>query len=354
MDIAERLKESVDHFIPIENWTTRIKEVIPHSGCANPDFYQIYGTHESNFQAYLPVTTGCNNFCSYCVVPYARGREKSIAPERIIDEARSLVNNGCKEIYLLGQNVNSYRGIDRKGGRWSFSRLLREIDGIPGQFWIRYISSHPKDISREFIETLAVCEKVSPNLHLPIQSGSNRILRSMNRQYTQQDYLKIIEKIRKAFPKVVFSTDIIVGFPDETERDFQESLRIVKKVGFEMLFSLKYSPRPQTAAFRLKDSVPAPEKIARQQALDAAWKKIALEKNQRFVGKKITVLTDRIKTKNENGREKTYVLGKSFENKDVQAEVGSVKRDLIGEWTEVLVKDASALALRGELVRAKK
>jgi len=348
LDIEERLKEAVDYFVPIESWTTRIEGILPQQGCANPDFYQIHGAHESSFQAYLPVTTGCNNFCSYCVVPYARGREKSVAPERIVNEAKQLIKKGYKEIYLLGQNVNSYRGIDRKGQGWNFSRLLRTIDKIPGRFWIRFISSHPKDISNEFIETLAACDKVSANLHLPIQSGSNRILKLMNRHYTRQEYLKLIGKIKKTFPKVVLSTDIIVGFPGETERDFQDSLKVVKKVGYEMLFALKYSPRPQTTALRLKDSVPAPVKIARQRELDATWKKIAQAKNQRFIGKTITILVDRVKIKNTGGQAKTYILGKSFENKDVQAEIkpGSNK-DLVGHWAEIIIHDASALALRG-------
>jgi len=355
-DVKERLGEAVNYFIPIENWITEIEEIIPQSGCLSPDFYRHPGARQSDFQAYLPVTTGCNNFCSYCVVPYARGREKSIAPEQIIDEAKSLAKKGYKEIYLLGQNVNSYQGIDRKGREWNFSRLLRAIDKIPGKFWIRFISSHPKDISQEFIETVAGCKKVSPNLHLPIQSGSNRVLRLMNRHYTREDYLKLIAKIKKGYPGIVFSTDIIVGFPGETDRDFQESLQVVEKVGYEMLFSLKYSPRPQTAAFKLKDSVPAPVKIVRQRELDAVWKKIALEKNRRFIGKTITILVDRVKIKiGPNGQAKTYVLGKSFENKDVQAELNPrFKKDIVGKWAEILVKDASALALQGEMVRAEK
>ena len=356
-DIEKRLQKTLDFLVPIENWVSRIEEIIPRPEINKyPEFYQIGGTRASSFRAYIPTTTGCNNFCSYCVVPYARGREKSIPPEQIIDQAQNLIKNGFKEIYLLGQNVNSYQGIDQKGQNWHFSRLLRAVNKIPGKFWIRFISSHPKDISEEFISVLANCQKVSPNLHLPVQSGSNRILKLMNRHYTQADYLNLISKVRQVYPQAVFSTDIIVGFPGETERDFKDSLEVVRKVGFEMLFSLKYSPRPETAAFKLRDSVSAETKIFRQRALDVAWKKIALAKNQRFIGKTITILVDRIKTKPvPSGQTTTYALCKSFENKDVQAKLGAYpQKDIVGKWAEVKIKDVSALALQGELVRAEK
>jgi tRNA-2-methylthio-N6-dimethylallyladenosine synthase len=357
-DIRKRLADAVDWFVPIEHWTSQIDDIIPRKKAPvmRQDFYCLPAKHSSNFRAYIPIATGCNNFCSYCVVPYARGKERSIAPEQILTEAKKLIKNGYKEIYLLGQNVNNYHGIDPKGEKWTFSRLLQEIDKIPGKFWIRFISSHPKDITPEFIKTLPSCKKVSPNLHLPIQSGSNRVLKRMNRHYTREDYLKLITSLRQSYPQIVFSTDIIVGFPGETERDFQDSLALVKKVGYEMLFSLKYSPRPETAAFKLRDSVPAATKIARQRELDATWEKIAQAKNQRFVGQLITILVDRIKTKTApNGQSQSYLLGKSFENKDVQAVIkpGS-ESNLVGNWAQILIKDANALALRGELVEAKK
>lgn len=356
LDIEKRLGETVDFFIPIENWTTRLEEVL---GKMQPcdqkspkaEFYQVKPQYKSSFQAYIPIMTGCNNFCSYCVVPYARGREKSQNPEDILKEIGGLIKKGYKEIYLLGQNINSYQGKDHKGEIWNFSRLLRSINDIPGKFWIRFISSHPKDITEEMIKTLADCQKVSPNLHLPIQSGSTRVLKLMNRHYSQADYLRKIEQIRKIYPQVVLSTDIIVGFPGETEKDFQESLKVVKKVSFEMLFSLKYSPRPQTTAFKMKDSVLAQKKIERQQKLDQVWKKIALKKNQRFLGQNLVILVDRIKTKNE----KIFAQGKSFDNKDILAEITSQKpRKLLGSWAEVKIEEATPLALKGKLVHIKK
>ena len=366
-DIKTRLHETVDLFIPIENWMARKDEIfsLTHNVGAGLKpaptgekncFYQILPQRASTFQAYIPIMTGCNNFCSYCVVPYARGREKSRSPESIINEAEQLVKKGCKELYLLGQNVNSYQGKDKNNRIWNFARLLKNINGIAGNFWIRFISSHPKDITEKFIETYANCRKVSSNLHLPIQSGSNKILGLMNRKYTRENYLDIISKIRRRYPQAVLSTDIIVGFPGETDKDFRDSLDIVKKVGFEMLFSLKYSSRPETAAQKMKDSVPPAIKIARQRKLDQVWKKIALAKNKRFLGQEIKILVDRIKTKTDNhGKITRYVQGKSFENKDIQGLIKSGKgNDLIGKWATVKISETTAVALRGELARVKK
>lgn len=391
-DIEEHLAEAVAWFIPIKNWTSGIEKVITLSFRPKPsyarrsggipfknferdtstplrsaqddngvftiseDFYQILPQRTSTFQAYVPIMTGCNNFCSYCVVPYARGREKSRAPESIIEEAKKLVRNDYKELYLLGQNVNSYQGIDSKGEKWNFSRLLRAINEIQGNFWIRFISSHPKDITEEMIRTYAECQKVSPNLHLPVQSGSNKVLRLMNRKYTREKYLNTIAMVRKILPPVVLSTDIIVGFPGETEKDFRDSLDIVKKVGYEMLFSLKYSPRPEAAAYKLKDSVSAQEKIERQRRLDQTWKAIAQKKNQRFLGQEILILVDRVKIKKDkSGKITYYAQGKSFDNKDVMGKISEKEIEgLVGKWAVVKVKEVTPLALKGKLATIKK
>jgi len=375
-DIKSRL-EDVAEFVPIEDWAAYITAYTGSQNFAclagrprtsavqgrkaslhkyDRSFYQISPRYYTNFRAYLPIMTGCNNFCSYCVVPYARGREKSRPPEEILREAKKLTKEGFKELCLLGQNVNSYRGVDGKGRKWNFAELLESIDKIPGRFWIKFISSHPKDISDDFISVFKKCRKVSPNLHLPVQSGSNKILKAMNRRYAPKDYLGIISRVRKECPKVIFSTDIIVGFPGETGEDFKDSLDIVKKVGFEMLFSLKYSPRPGTASFKLRDDVSAQTKKDRQRKLDKVWKKIAQKKNQRFIGKKITILIDRIKeTKDGHGKITCHVQGKSFENKDVVGELKIEKRkDLVGKWAAVRITDVTPLALRGKLVRVEK
>lgn len=357
-DIESRLAGVVDLFIPIENWITRLEEIFEtevNKPSLQNDFYGILPQHRSTFQAYIPIMTGCNNFCSYCVVPYARGREKSRKPEEILDEVKNLVKNGYKEIYLLGQNVNSYCGIDDKRKSWSFARLLKKIDKIQGDFWIRFISSHPKDITKEMLEAYASCGKVSLNLHLPIQSGSNRILKLMNRKYTREDYLKKISLIREIIPKIVLSTDIIVGFPGETKKDFQDSLDIVKEVGYEMLFSLKYSPRPETVALKMKDDVSAQDKIMRQQKLDKTWKNIAQQKNERFLGKSIIILVDRIKAKlDKKGKTDYFACGKSFDNKDAMAKISDKNKKLIGQWAKIEVKEVNASALKGKLAQVKK
>jgi tRNA-2-methylthio-N6-dimethylallyladenosine synthase len=307
--------------------------------------------HSKEFHAYIPVITGCDNFCSYCVVPYARGREISRPPEEILNEIKYFLSNKYKEIFLLGQNVNSYRGIDHKGRIWSFARLLHSLNALPGNFWIRFVSSHPQYVNDQFTRAFSQCRKISPNLHLPLQSGSNRILQKMNRRYTRQDYLNIVNEIRQVRPETVFSTDIMVGFPGETERDFQDSLDMVKKIGFEMLYALKYSPRPETAAFRFKDNVTSIIKKQRQQILDRTWKNISLHKNQRFVGEKIAILINKLKFK---GKER-WVMGKNFENKDVGCVAsGSLPKNPVGMWGIVLVTKAGSLGLQGKLLRFKK
>jgi len=315
------------------------------------DFYQILPQYFTNYRAFIPIMTGCDNFCSYCVVPYARGREKSNSPEDILKRARKLAKSGYKELYLLGQNVNRYQGLDKKGKKWNFAKLLRSINKIPGKLWIRFISSHPKDITNEFISTFKNCRKVSSNLHLPLQSGSNKILRLMNRGYTREKYLETVGKIRQAYPETVLSTDIIVGFPGETEQDFQDSLDVVKKVGFEMLFALKYSPRPETASSKMKDNVSAQTKINRQRILDQTWKKIAQKKNKRFLGHEVEILIDKVKTKaNTKGKVEYFVLGKTFENKDVEAKTPKGRGSgLLGKWGSVRIEETGALALKGRI-----
>jgi len=377
-DIKARLDGIANLFMPIEEWVAREKEIfdfLTHSSRVETQnfaslhggydkFYQILPKRFSTFRAYIPIMTGCNNFCSYCVVPYARGREISRPPEDILREAKKIIKNGFKELYLLGQNVNSYRGIDGKRREWNFAKLLGSIDKIPGKFWIRFISSHPKDISEEFISIFRKCRKVSPNLHLPLQSGSNKVLKAMNRRYTRENYLDIISRVRKNCPRTVFSTDIIVGFPGETDKDFQDSVDIVKEVGFEMLYCLKYSPRPGTASFKLKDDISAQTKIFRQRTLDQVWKKIARKKNKRFIGNKVIILIDKVKKMENDSGKNNYVQGKTFDNKDVQAQYccsigqkeikSDIKNDIIGKWATVLVKETGALALKGELVKVAK
>ena len=225
------------------------------------NYLEIKPFYSSKNTACVPIMTGCNNFCSYCVVPYTRGREISRPAKEIISEVKELVKNGYKEIWLLGQNVNSYKS------KISFAKLLTKIDTIPGNFQINFTSSHPKDFSDELIKVMAKCKKLSKRLNLPIQSGDNEILKKMNRPYTVAQYKNLVKKIRTAIPNILLSTDIIVGFPGETKKQFQNTVKTLKEIGYSVAFINKYSPRAGTAAAQMKDNVPWSEKKRREKIL---------------------------------------------------------------------------------------
>lgn len=214
----------------------------------------------NNTTNYVPIMLGCNNFCSYCAVPYTRGREKSRPFEEVMSDVRKLVEKNAKEIVLLGQNVNSYS--------FGFAKLLKEINDLPGDFKISFMSNHPKDMSDEIIEAVANLPKVKKEIHLPLQSGSDKILRAMNRPYTAEKYLNIVKAIKSKIKNVKLTTDIIVGFPGETEEDSQETLELIKKIKFAQAFVNKYSPREGTAAFKLGDPIPWAEKQRRWRILN--------------------------------------------------------------------------------------
>ena len=234
-------------------------------------YLNIIPKYPNNDFAYVPIMTGCNNFCSYCVVPYTRGREISRPPEDIIKEIKCLLKNGYKTIWLLGQNVNSYcyqqKTKNKKQKTITFPDLLKKIEAIEGNFEIGFLTSHPKDFSDELIETITSSKKIKKYIHLPVQAGSDKILKKMNRGYTKKDYLKLVEKIKKKIPDVELSTDIIVGFPGETKKDFNETVDVVKKVGFKKAYIACYSPRSGTKAEKLKDNVPQKEKERREKIL---------------------------------------------------------------------------------------
>jgi len=210
--------------------------------------------------AYLPIMIGCNNFCSYCAVPYTRGREESRPFDEIVSDFKKMVEKGYKEIMLLGQNVNSYK--------YDFALLLKALNDLPGNFIIRFTSNHPKDMTDDIIEAVKDLPKVKKEIHLPLQSGSNKILKAMNRPYTKEKYLDIIDKIKKEIPNIELLTDAIVGFPGETEEDFQETIEIFNGVGYHQAFVNKYSPRSGTAAFKLGDPIPWKEKERRWRILN--------------------------------------------------------------------------------------
>jgi tRNA-2-methylthio-N6-dimethylallyladenosine synthase len=258
--------------------------------------------------------TGCNNFCAYCVVPYARGREYSRPAEDILKEVKGLVKKGYKEIMLLGQNVNSYKAslghpMSKRTSDVLFPKLLKLIEKIPGNFWLTFLTSHPKDMSDELIETIAKSKKICEYISLPAQSGDNEILRRMNRKYSIEHYKSLIKKIRTAYARQepgscqltragllpAISTDVIVGFPGETKKQFENSTKLLRTMKFDMAYIAQYSPRPETAAWKLKDNVSKKEKARREKVLAEILAKTALANNKKYVGKIVEVLVDREK-----------------------------------------------------------
>lgn len=240
----------------------------------HPDkYFKCLPKYQNKVSAFVPIMTGCNNFCAYCVVPYTRGREISRKAGQIIKEVKSLVKKGYKEIILLGQNVNSY-----KDEKVSFPALLKKINALKGDFRLNFITSHPKDMSDELIETMAGCQKLIPYLHLPVQSGDNQIMKKMNRYYTVAQYKNLIKKIREKIPEIKISTDIIVGFPGETKKQFQNTVNLCRAVKFDKAYISKYSSRPGTPAAKLKDDVSPREKKIRWQILEKLINKKHVEK----------------------------------------------------------------------------
>lgn len=244
---------------------------------------------DGSFKGWLPIMYGCNNFCSYCVVPYVRGRERSRTAEAVIAEAKELIASGCKDITLLGQNVNSY---NRDSGEMNFAELLEQINNIEGDFRIRFMTSHPKDCTFELLDTMARCEKVSKHLHLPFQSGNNRVLKEMNRGYTREKYLSLIEYARKVMPDISLTSDIIVGFPGETYEEFCDTLSLIKEVEFTSLYTFIYSPREGTKAASMPDPVSREEKGKWFRELTSAQEQIAAKRSQKMLGQTYRVLCE--------------------------------------------------------------
>lgn len=240
--------------------------------------------------ASINIMYGCDNFCSYCIVPYVRGRERSRLPEHILDEARLLASQGYSEVLLLGQNVNSYG--KELGGGMSFAKLLRKVNDVEGIRRIRFMTSHPKDLSDELIEAMAELNKVCDHLHLPVQSGSDRILQQMNRRYTRAQYLSLVEKLRASNPNIELTTDIIVGFPGETEEDFLDTLSLVEEVGFSAAFTFMYSPRSGTRAAGMPDQIPANIKKERLLQLNRLQERQTRKTNERYIGSVGEVLVE--------------------------------------------------------------
>ncbi len=290
------------------------------------------------YKASVNIMFGCNNFCTYCIVPYVRGRERSRHPDDILKEVRTLAADGVKEVMLLGQNVNSYgRGLDTE---ITFARLLRMINEVDGIERIRFMTSHPKDLSDELISAMAQCDKVCDHIHLPFQAGSNEILKRMNRRYTKEHYLELINKIKTAIPDIAITTDIIVGFPGETPQDVDETIDVVKKVRFNGAFTFIYSKRTGTPAAEMPNQVPEEEAKANFNRLLDAVNPIVYELNQKKVGNTYKILVDGVSS------DPLYVTGRTEDNTLVHFK-GC--KELIGEIVNVKITDCKTFYLIGEL-----
>ena len=290
-------------------------------------------TRRCDHKAWVSIMYGCNNFCSYCIVPYVRGRERSRSAEDILRECRALVNDGVKELTLLGQNVNSYKG------ECDFATLLERIAEIDGEFIIRFMTSHPKDVSDALIDVMKrYSPKIAPYFHLPLQSGSDKILKSMNRTYNRERFLSIVDKLRHSIPHICLSTDIIVGFPGETEEDFLDTLDVMQKAAFDMVYAFKYSPREGTPASRMKDQVDHAVKEERIARLLKMQDEISLANNEKHVGSVVTVLVDSLsKRKNMN-----TVNARTYGNKLVHFEGDE---SMIGKYMSVRIERAGVYEL---------
>ena len=291
----------------------------------------------SAFKAWVSIMYGCNNFCTYCIVPYVRGRERSRKPEDVIAEVKELVESGCRDITLLGQNVNSY-GKDLDCGV-DFADLLAELAQLPGEFLLRFMTSHPKDATKKLFDTMAKYPKIARHIHLPFQAGNDRVLKEMNRRYTAAQYLELVEYARSVRPDIVLTSDVIVGFPGETDEEFEDTLKLVEQVRYDALFTFIYSPRTGTPAAEMPDPATRQEKLARFDRLCAAQNRISEEKHREYVGKTVRVLVD--------GIDDGVLTARTGGNRLVRLENGT--EDLIGQYADATITGANTWSLLGKL-----
>lgn len=324
-----------------------IKESVNTNTCViktDPDDEELPGIlpahYESKVKAYVTIMYGCNNFCTYCIVPYTRGREKSRPPQEIYREVSQLAEQGYLEVMLLGQNVNSY-GRDLPGGEVSFVELLQKLDRVPGLARIRYLTSHPRDFSEQLIAAIAASEKVCEHFHLPLQAGSNKILERMNRGYTRDGYLELVKKIRDAIPGASITTDLIVGFPGETETDFLETLDIVKKVRFDSAYTFLYSQRTGTPAAEMGEQVPIEDKKRRLAELMKIQNEISLAQNKPYEGLVFDVLVE--------GRSRTNPMMWSGRTRTNKIVIFPGEDDLDGKLVNVKISCAHTWTLYGSM-----
>ena len=294
---------------------------------------------QDKVKAWVSIMYGCNKFCSYCIVPYVRGRERSRRPEDILAEVRQLAEEGYHDITLLGQNVNSY-GKDLEEPM-DFADLLEQVNAIPGDFLIRFMTSHPKDATHKLFETMARCEKVAPVLHLPFQAGNDRVLKVMNRRHTRAQYLEKIRDLKSLIPDIVLTSDIIVGFPGETTEEFEDTLKVLEEVRFDALFTFIYSPRVGTPAAKMEDPMPREEKLANFNRLVALQDTISEEKHAAYIGKTVRCLLDGVSD------DPRYDLTARTPGNRLVRVTGD--REALGQFRDVKITGANKWSLFGEL-----
>lgn len=312
----------------------KVKDVIDIDG----EIYEgLPVKRSSNKQASVIIMYGCNNFCSYCIVPYVRGRERSRKPEDILNEIKELAKEGYREITLLGQNVNSYKG----GENYNFANLLEDVDKIEGIEVIRFVSPHPKDFTDDVIDVISKSKKISRLIHVPLQSGSTNVLKEMNRKYTKEQYLDLIKRIRDKIPDVVFSTDIIVGFPGETEEDFEDTIDVVKQVNFEQIFMFIYSRRVGTRADKMENQIPEEIKHKRFDRLKQVFEESVEENNKKYVG-----TTQKILVEGHSKNNQDMLTSRTDTNKVV---IFEGPEELIGKIINIKIVSEHKWYLKGEV-----
>jgi len=327
----------------------KLPELLRKKAKIKKDYLSVKPSYESSFLAHVPISFGCSNFCTYCAVPYARGKLVSRSHKDVLKEIKDLIKKEYKEIWLLGENVNDYRSP--ADSRIDFTELIKQIDKIEGKFWLRFTSPHPKDFSLKMVKALAQSPKITPYLNLPLQSGDNEVLRRMNRPYTINSYLGLVKALRSEFrakkqgldKELAISTDIIVGFPGETKQAFENTKKAMEKVKFDMAYISQYSPRPQSLCFeKMEDDVAKKEKKAREKALVKVLDKTALLINRKFLNKTAEVLAME--------KTKEYLLGKTKHYKTIRFKGNE---NLIGKFVKVKVTKARAMGLEGNLIKEK-
>ena len=347
--VAERIRKSYPHvdgvFSTHHLWQfpelllhvlTTGKRVFATEDSAGSIAEHIPVARTNTLKAWVSVMYGCNNFCSYCIVPYVRGRERSRRPQDVLEECRGLIASGYKEITLLGQNVNSY-GKDLDCGV-DFADLMAQVAELPGEFRLRFMTSHPKDASRKLFDTIAKYPKICKQFHLPFQSGSDRILKLMNRRYTAGQYLSLVDYGRSLMPDLVLTSDVIVGFPGETEEDFEDTIRLIERVRYDALFTFIFSPREGTPAAKMDDPTPKTDKNRRFDRLVAVQNRISEEKHRAYIGKTVRVLVD--------GRDGDQLTARTDGGRLVRF---AGDDGLIGQFLDVEITDCTTWSLVGIL-----